>query len=220
MQQAFDQRHWRITIVLLLLLTLCQCAKEYSFEGRSNQPPIARAGTDQVVLLPIDSATLDGSASSDPDGSIVTYRWIRLSGTGGTITDSSSALTKLISLRAGDQVFQLTVTDNKGATAQDTVIIRVQVGATTTNRPPVARAGQDVTFMLPANSTTLDGTSSSDPDQDPLSYTWSRVSGPTTFQLAQPSSAITPLNNLVQGVYRFQLEVRDPGGLFQEIRYR
>jgi len=51
--------------------------KEYSYEGgtRNNNPPadntnkfpIANAGPDQVITLPTDSVSLDGTSSSDPD---------------------------------------------------------------------------------------------------------------------------------------------------------
>ena len=50
-----------------------------------NKPPIAVAGSDQVITLPTDSALLDGSASSDPDGKIsdpiaIGWRWEKISG--------------------------------------------------------------------------------------------------------------------------------------------
>jgi hypothetical protein len=48
------------------------CNKEKSCERRkeNNKPPIAVAGPDQVITLPTDSISLDGSVSSDPDGTI------------------------------------------------------------------------------------------------------------------------------------------------------
>jgi hypothetical protein len=48
------------------------CKKETSCEGckENNKPPVAIAGSDQVITLPTDSVSLDGSASSDPDGKI------------------------------------------------------------------------------------------------------------------------------------------------------
>ena len=46
----------------------------------ANQPPVANAGTDQTITLPINSVTINGSGSSDPDGSISTYLWTKISG--------------------------------------------------------------------------------------------------------------------------------------------
>ena len=46
----------------------------------SNRPPVANAGIDQTIILPIDSIKLDDSASSDPDGNISSYQWTKISG--------------------------------------------------------------------------------------------------------------------------------------------
>lgn len=48
------------------------CKKEKSCEGcfENNKPPIAIAGPDEVITLPTDSISFDGSASNDPDGTI------------------------------------------------------------------------------------------------------------------------------------------------------
>jgi hypothetical protein len=45
-----------------------------------NVPPVAHAGTGQTITLPVDSVTLDGSASTDPDGTIVSYSWAKIAG--------------------------------------------------------------------------------------------------------------------------------------------
>ncbi len=45
-----------------------------------NKPPTANAGPDQVITLPTDSISLDGSASSDPDGTISERLWTKISG--------------------------------------------------------------------------------------------------------------------------------------------
>ncbi len=51
------------------------CKKELSCEGcKSNKPPIANTRSDQTVMLPIDSAMPDGSASTDPDGTITSFK--------------------------------------------------------------------------------------------------------------------------------------------------
>ncbi len=39
----------------------------------ANRPPVANAGPDQTIILPVNSVTLDGSASTDPDGTITSY---------------------------------------------------------------------------------------------------------------------------------------------------
>jgi hypothetical protein len=73
------------------------------------------------------SATLSGSGS-DPDGTIVSYAWSKVSGIGGNITSPNSASTTVNGLVVGTYIFRLTVTDNKGATATDDVTITVKSG--------------------------------------------------------------------------------------------
>jgi len=103
----------------------------------TNITPIANAGADQNILLPATTATLNGSASVDPDGTIVTYAWTKLSGpTGGTITSPSSATTGITSLVQGVYTYRLTVTDDSSATATDDVVISVSPAQSTTRFYP------------------------------------------------------------------------------------
>lgn len=80
--------------------------------------------------------------------------------------------------------------------------------ALTYNIPPVAKAN-DVTVSLPNTSGTLDGTASSDDDGNVVSYHWQQSSGPTTVQIVSPNSAMTVINNLIEGLYTFELTVTD-----------
>jgi hypothetical protein len=82
------------------------------------------------------------------------------------------------------------------------------------NRTPVANAGQDQNITLPASSVTLNGSSSSDPDNNIAGYQWTKIAGPSSSVILNASSIQTPVNNLVQGVYQFELKVTDAGGLF------
>ena len=82
---------------------------------------------------------------------------------------------------------------------------------TSPNEPPLAHAGADQTLecLSPAGIVvTLDGSASSDPDNDPLTYTWREsgnlIAGPTT----SPTSLIT--FNL--GTHTIELTVNDGNG--------
>lgn len=90
----------------------------------ANQLPVADAGPDQTVSdsdgVAGESVTLDGSGSSDPDGSIVSYEW-----TEGT-TSLGSGETLPVDLGDGTHTITLTVTDDDGATASDDVVITVE----------------------------------------------------------------------------------------------
>ena len=91
-----------------------------------NQPPTANAGADSTVILPTNTTTLIGSGkSSNVNGTITKYSWVKLSGPAATIVSPNSATTSLTGLNQGTYLFQLTVTDNNSATAQDTVHVIV-----------------------------------------------------------------------------------------------
>jgi cyanophycinase-like exopeptidase len=81
------------------------------------------------------------------------------------------------------------------------------------NQPPVACAGADQVITLPASTVNLDGTCSADPDNNITAYNWTKVSGPSSFNIVNANAAQTQLTGLVQGVYQFELKVTDAGGL-------
>lgn len=90
-----------------------------------NLLPTANAGVDQTITLPASTATLSGSGV-DPDGTIVSYLWTKVSGPAGvTITSATSASTGLTALQAGTYVYNLRVTDNNGGNGDDTITIIV-----------------------------------------------------------------------------------------------
>lgn len=81
------------------------------------------------------------------------------------------------------------------------------------NQPPVARAGADQTVSLPAENVRLDGSGSTDAENDISSYAWTEISGPVAGTITNASTVQTAITNLVQGTYQFELEVIDGGGL-------
>jgi len=140
----------------------------------ANQPPVADAGEDITVVDSDDSGdeqvTLDGSGSQDPDGTIVSYVWTE----GGQ--QIATGVTPTVTLPVGVHTITLTVTDDDGATDTDEVVVTVQAFVPG-NRAPVADAGADQAVDEGA-TVTLDGSGSSDPDGDPLTYQWEQISGP------------------------------------------
>jgi subtilisin family serine protease/subtilase family serine protease len=110
--------------------------------GLSNLPPDADAGADQTVpdndRDGVEMVTLDGSASSDRDGSIVSYEWRE----GGTSIATTATLN--VSLSVGVHTLTLEVTDDDGASGADTVVVTVSPAnqvTMTASTPQATEAG-------------------------------------------------------------------------------
>src|SRR5690606_6179546 len=103
-----------------------------------NTPPVADAGNNVSIKLPKNSVTLDGSASKDEDGKVVSYKWEQKSGPStATIAEDENVTTKVFGLKKGTYVFTLTIEDDKGSSSSDQVSVTVN-SATIRNTPPVA----------------------------------------------------------------------------------
>jgi hypothetical protein len=90
----------------------------------------------------------------------------------------------------------------------------VDMGAdeyTSKNRPPTADAGPDQT-VNEGDTVTLDGSSSSDPDDGIASYLWTRTAGPS-ISLSDPTSSKPSFIAPSGGTLQFELKVTDKGGL-------
>jgi parallel beta-helix repeat protein len=173
-----------------------------------NQAPTANAGANQTITLPTNSVTLTGSGN-DADGTIASFQWSRITGpTSFTIVSANSAQTAINNLVQGTYSFELRVTDNQGATGRDTVLITVNP---LFNQLPVANAGPDISIVLPVNGVKLTG-SATDVDGTIQSYLWTKVSGPDAYTILNVQQAATVIENLVSGIYRFELKVTDNKG--------
>ena len=139
---------------------------------RDNILPTVNVGKDRTVSED-EPVSLSWKASDD-DGDSLTYTWSQ-SPTDPPITfasQGSSPTTFTAPSVNSDTRFTLTLTANDGiGDVTDSLTILVK-----NNRPPVVEAGTDKTVNERAK-VTLSG-SASDPDRDPLEYSWSQNSGP------------------------------------------
>jgi endoglucanase Acf2 len=75
--------------------------------------------------------------------------------------------------------------------------------------PPVAHAGSNVLVVLPETTAQLDGSLSSDPTNDPLTFSWQQLYGPSIAVFDDNTLEIPTLSNLQEGIYKFKLTVSD-----------
>jgi hypothetical protein len=122
-----------------------------------NQSPSVDAGSDRTITVGEDIALR--ASANDPDGRIVSYEWKE-----GSIVKGSSASLRVQNLSEGVHVFTVTVTDDKGATASDTVVVEVKP---LPNHTPTAVSRHVSIYTNESKMIVLKGT---DPDNDKLTY--------------------------------------------------
>ena len=141
------------------------------------------------------TATFDASASSDPDGTIVSHAWDFGDGTQG-----NGATTAHTYLAAGTYDVTLTVVDDRGG--QDTVTHEVTV-----TDPPNLAPTASFTFGHTDLTANFDASLSSDPEGRPLSYAWTFGDGSGTSTSVAPTYTYA-----AAGTYGVTLTVTDDAG--------
>jgi RHS repeat-associated protein len=171
-----------------------------------NSPPVANAGPAQTVLAGT-TVHLNGSGSTDVDGDALTFKWSIISkpsNSNAVISDPTSVAPTFFADQLGVYVAQLIVNDGTVDSAPSTVTV------TTEDSTPVANAGPPQTVPL-GSVVTLDGSGSSDPDGQSLTYQWSLLSFPagSTAVLANPAAVNPTFTADKAGTYVAQLIVND-----------
>jgi PKD repeat protein len=165
-----------------------------------NQLPVANAGLDQSGIEG-GSFTFNGTASTDPDGTIVSYDWDFGDGTFGSGISP-------IHVYSDNAIYTvtLTVTDNRGGTNSDTSLISIS------NVAPTANVGGPYSGLV--DSTITFSASATDPGSDVLTYEWDfdydRIiftANSTGVDLTNPSHAYS-----IEGNKTVALQVRDDDG--------
>ena len=108
--------------LLLLVVTTAGVAA-------ANDAPLAEAGLDQEAELNT-TVYLDAGGSLDPDGEIVGYEW-SIERPDGSVTAPACAdcpLTEYVPMQTGQHNVTVTVTDDDGASASDTLLLQVSFG--------------------------------------------------------------------------------------------
>ena len=167
----------------------------------NNVAPSANAGSDMTV----DSGTAITlhSVGSDPNDDALAYRWSLIEGPGIALPSMTTQDIVLTPQNAGLYKFTVVCADGVNTSQADEVLITVNA----VNHAPTANAGDDIDAQS-GSVVTLDGSLSTDPDNDTISYSWTQVSG-TQVQLANPTSVKPSFTASSTGTYVFELSVAD-----------
>ena len=200
-------------------------------------PPQALPGKDQLIKLPNNHITLDGSNSksfkvshcptalllpnththahtcTNTQGELQ-YTWEMLKGPGSVDMKGTSTpnLELLHFSSTGDYIFRLTVMDSTGQKSSANVSVVV---IPENNLPPVADAGPDQTVVYPSTTTLLNGNHSTD-DFRIDAWAWTQLTGPHDLLLDGLNSSLLQVEGLhidankgSPTLYQFQLTVWD-----------
>lgn len=197
--------------IVLTAAIAAGCAQAVFIHPRpGNEAPTAVAGPDQSATRGV-LVQLDGGGSFDDNtaSAELLYSWTlgAPAGSASSLTGAATATPTFTPDLPGNYVATLTVTDEGGLSDQDEVLI------STENMAPTADAG--INLLVPVGeAAALDGSGSSDPEGDPLSFDWSLDSQPTGSLTVivgddQETASLTPD---VAGDYQISLVVTDAFG--------
>jgi PKD repeat protein len=187
----------------LLSLGLPACSRKHNITGPINERPTV-AITASATSGPSPLTVTFTGVAADPDGSIASYSW--------TFSDSGHVHGNVdhvdhTFVTQGDYLVTLRATDNQGAYAEASEIIRVG-GA---DQAPIVDAGIGQVNLDPGATVALLG-SVTEPERQPYTVAWTQISGPVVT-LSDP----TVLNPTFVSVgsssdsYTFRLSATDNG---------
>ncbi len=196
-----------LATAVVLGLTACGGGSSSSVEREepTNNAPVANAGAAQSVTTGAE-VTVSGAESSDADNDTLTYAWELTTVPDGSTAELSSGTTETVTFTpdiGGEYVVSLIVNDGTTNSSASTVTI-------TANGAPTANAGVDQNVFT-TTPVTLNGSDSSDPDGDSLTYSWTLSSQPSGSNISLSSdTAVRPsFTPEVDGTYTFSLTVSD-----------
>jgi chitinase len=186
--------------ILVGVWLFCAC-----HELPENRAPVARPGPSRTVQSG-GLVTLDGSASSDPEGNPLTFSWSFVSVPSGStvkLSDPSSVQPTFTPEQGGDYVIQLVVNDGTNSSSPETLTLTAE------NPPPIANAGNDMAASV-GFTITLRGQVSTR-NAGPFTFSWALTQKPasSTTSLNGADTATPTLTLDAEGTYTLSLVVTD-----------
>jgi len=169
-----------------------------------NHPPTVSCTADKdMVYLDSGDAVAVTCTGSDPDNDPLTYTW---SSTGGKV-DGNGPQVRWLSTgtRLGSDTITAKVDDGRGGFASSSVAVRIEPKP---NHPPTITCSADRTSVFAGEKVHIT-TNASDPDGDPLTYTWRSNAGQIVGSAAAADFDTT---GLAPGNYTVTVRVDDGRG--------
>jgi len=181
------------------------------------QVPIPIIDPTEISTTVGELVVLSGGGSYDSLKEPLTFNWRLASAPTGhatTLDIRGESLARLTPDQIGKWVVELTVHAGEGSSdrVSEPVTATITVTDPSRNRPPDARAPSSLTAVR-GTRVRLDGSLSSDPDGDALTFRWRAVSAPagTSLMLTDATKDIASFQAETVGSYGFELTVTDPG---------
>jgi PKD repeat protein len=185
--------------LILIVLLAAACGRSPGGGAGPNQPPVAAVGGPYTTTT--GTVNFDGSASSDPDGDVLTYNWTF--GDGATSTQAKPSHTYGA---LGSYPVRLTVTDARGSASAP-----ASTSAQVNNVPPVVSAGPDK--AEPVGATYTLSTTFSDGADGPWTYAIQWGDGTTQDGTRNTPGAFTSSHTYAsEAAYRIRINVADRFG--------
>jgi len=177
-------------------------------EPGENSPPRPQVKYESTVTVG-NNCTLDASDSLDPDGDEVQYKWTLLAkpdGSNAKLSKKNKRKTRITPDVPGTYELEVTVVDRWKGKASTKAVFTAK-----NNRPPTATASEMFYDVFNGDLVTLDGSLSSDPDSDPISYNWTFAFKPSGSKavISDPTAARPTFTLDADGCFLARLEVSD-----------
>jgi hypothetical protein len=172
-----------------------------------NNPPVADAGSDQTIDCTCstgDSVTLNGSGSNDPDNDPLTYTW---TGVFGTLT--GQVVQPVIP--PGVHTIILTVEDNKGGSASDSIIVTVNEDTA----PPVLSCNTPASITPPDAPISFTATATDNCDNEP----YVEITSYDCYKYTKKGKRIDKTESCIVEIAGDQIIIRDSGGVDDHISW-
>ena len=179
---------------------------------KANRHPVGQAPA-AIDADEGSNVVLDASGITDPDGDALTYVWAKVGGPAVKFTGEHTAQLSFTApqVQADTAIaFSLTVTDTDGATSGPFVYT---VNVKQVNQAPVAKV-RVISGVHGGEQVKIDASTSTDPDNETLTYTWEQTGGPSVALTGANTAeaSFTPPAKKTLENYTFKVTVKDAAG--------